>query len=101
MAQARNYPEPAQLEQREEAEQRPDWRSSSGNKEGKAHQPAGMQQDEARVAFGISLHAAQLPQPDGVPVCPNELDNALQQDQTECPVEDGHRLSSTKNPAVK
>ena len=101
LAQAGNYPEPAQLEQREQAEQRPDRRGRGGYKKGEAHEPAGMQQDEVRVAFRVRLDAAQSPQPDGIAVRPNELDNALQQDQTERPVEDGHRLSSTRNPAVK
>src|SRR5262249_32288074 len=100
-AQARNYPESAQLEQPEQSEQQPDRGGRSGYKKGDARQPTGVQQNKVRVAFSVRLHTAHLPQPGGIAVCPNEFDNALQQDQTECPVEDGHRLSSTRNPAVK
>src|SRR6516165_5401775 len=77
-AQAGNYPEPTQLEQREQAEQRPDRRSRGGYEEGKVYEPAGMQQDEKRVAFGVRLHGAQPPQLDGIAAGKNELDNALQ-----------------------
>jgi len=60
-----------------------------------------MQQNVIRIAFTIRLDTAELAQLEGIAARPNELDNALQQDQTERPMEYAHRLSSTKNPAVK
>src|SRR6516225_1990520 len=80
-AQGGNYPEPPQLKQPEEAEQRPDRRGCSGDEEAEACQPAGVQQNEIRVTFAVRLDSAQLPQPDGVATGPNQLDNALQQDE--------------------
>src|SRR6266446_5677210 len=100
-AQTQDDPEPAQLKQREETEQRPDWRGSSGHKKGEARQPSGMQQNEEWVALGIRLYGTLPAQPDRIAVRPAELDAALQQDQSEGPVEHGHRLSSTRKPAVK
>ena len=60
-----------------------------------------MQQDKERIAFCVRLDGPQPKQPDGIAACPGELENALHQHQGERPVESGHRLSSTRNPAVK
>src|SRR5436190_6945501 len=59
-----------------------------------------MQQDEERVTPGICLHGAQPPQPGGVAMCTGKLDEPLECDQTEYPVERSHRLSMTRKPAV-
>src|ERR1700751_5225969 len=60
-----------------------------------------MQQDVERVSSGVCLHSAQPTQPGGIAVRMGKLDEPLQCNQTERPVERGHRLSRTRNPAVK
>src|SRR5690242_17768768 len=59
-----------------------------------------MQQHEKRVTSGICLHRAQPAQPGGIAACTGKLDEPLKCDQTENPVERGHRLSRTRKPAV-
>src|SRR5580693_4052825 len=59
-----------------------------------------MQQDVKRVSAGICLYRAQPAQPGGIAPCMGKLDEPLQCDQTECPVERGHRLLMTRKPAV-
>ena len=98
---AHDDPEPAELEQREEAEQRPAGAGVGRHRQGEADEPAGVQQDEERVARGIRLDRAEPAQPRGVAARPGEFGEPLQGDQRQRPVERRHRLSSTRKPAVK
>ena len=59
-----------------------------------------MQKDEEGVTSGICLHSAAPAQPGGIAARVGKLDEPLQCDQAERPVEGGHRLSMTRKPAV-
>lgn len=98
--QAHDYPYSAQLEQGEQRDQQPVGRGLSRHEYGEAREPAGMQQDEERVTSGICLHSALSAQPSGIAARTGKLDEPLECNQTECPVERGHRLSITRKPAV-
>src|SRR5215469_1164013 len=81
-AQAQDDPEPAELQQHEEAEQWPEGRGRGGDQSGEARQPPGVQQDKERVALGVRLHSTLSAQPDSVMARPDQLEAALQHDQT-------------------
>ena len=66
-----------------------------------AGEPAGVQRDDEWVAAGVRLDCAAAPQPRRVMAGLGEFSEPLQSDERKSPIERRHRLSSSRNPAVK
>src|SRR5271166_1356222 len=101
IAQARDHPDAAQLEQRKYAEQQPVRWCRCRHEYGEASKPARMQQHVERVGSGICLDSTAPTQRGRVAPGADQLDETLQCNQSERPVKRSHRLSRTRKPAVK